>query len=152
MQFEEDFRKIYGFFYKRINNLQDVEDATMIIFGKIQSAKLDRNQNLDWPYTWQMCKNYLVDFYRKSARIQSNETSFEQDHAIPKYSINYQLDINHLHSLIDTKLTEEESRLIKKVYFDGVSYEEISNQTGILTSTLRKRVSRIIQKLKKFYR
>ncbi len=46
-------------------------------------------------------------------------------------------------------LSEEEQRLIRSIYFKGVSFRELSGESGIPVMTLHDRMRRIIEKLAK---
>ena len=50
-----------------------------------------------------------------------------------------------------TSLTAEERKLIKKYYFQGLTYEKIAAQSGVQKAAVCKRIKRILAKIKKFF-
>lgn len=48
-------------------------------------------------------------------------------------------------------LTKEQVMLVKKIYFQGLSQEEIAEQEGVCKQAISNRMQRIYQRLKKFF-
>ncbi len=73
--------------------------------------------------------------YRHFVQVQEDEETAAQD-------LSYQM------AELRSCIREEEYRLLKRLYLDGSTYREISQETGLSQSALAMRVSRIKQKIR----
>ena len=60
------------------------------------------------------------------------------------------LRLENLHKALDSLLPEQQE-LIKKIYLDGLSQEEIAKQEGVCKQAISNRMQRIYQRLKNFF-
>lgn len=58
--------------------------------------------------------------------------------------------LKNLHKALDSLLPEQRE-LITKIYFEGLSQEEIAEREGVSKQAISNRVQRIYQRLKKFF-
>ena len=68
--FETYFPKVFGYYYKRLNNRQDVEDLTQISLG-IFLIKLKENKvksDFIAGYLWKICRSQLANFINNKSK------------------------------------------------------------------------------------
>ena len=151
-QFKKIYQKwltpVYRYFYFRVGNVKDAEDLTAQVFLRIYES-LPRYENRGCFSAWlfSVAHARMVDFYRRDkkevsldvmdmdiASLTSDENSPTQD------------DLRQLLALLKT-LNEEEQELIRLRFFAGLSFAEIGLLLNRKEDTVRKSVSRLLNRL-----
>jgi RNA polymerase sigma-70 factor, ECF subfamily len=151
----EYYPKVFGYFFKRIENYEDCQDLaskTMTVF----LDKIDANQlspDVYYGYLWKVARTNLINHINaRKTRNQvfsvENEEFFEQ---IEDEKVKSQQYENLVLSVFDQArniLTSDELFLLNLSYQQGKNSQQIALELESSSSAIRKRLSRTIQKLK----
>lgn len=161
---EEYKNPIYNLAYRMTNNRQDAEDLAQETFLRSfrELPRFDINRRF---YTWfytislNIIRNHLKKAGLKTD-FQKMETFFDIDvTAIKKAELNDFDDANDLHkerqAQLETclqKLSPQLRELLVLRFYQGLSFEMISEITGFSQSAAKMRVYRGLEKLKELMR
>lgn len=144
-----------GFLRKRAPDIQDADLRNLIDAALMKACT--RARSLDesvGPLFWTVLRHGLADWYREVA-------VFER--AAPKLTADCDSEPPQLDDLLGreqcdllkqgmSQLSNEEKRLISLRFEEGKTYEEIAAQLNIKPGAARKRVDRILERLRNFFR
>ena len=144
-----------GFLRKRAPEIQDADLRNLIDAALMKACT--RARILDesvGPLFWTVLKRGLADWYREVA-------VFER--AAPKLTADCDSEPPQLDDLLGreqcdllkqgmSQLSSEEKRLISLKFDNGMTYEQIGALLNIKPGTARKRVDRILERLRNFFR
>ncbi len=169
--FRTDKKKYLGFIRQRVRNQDEAEDILMDVFTNVLSASREANKPIDnlasWVFT--SVRNKIIDSYRKKrtntfsdlATADNKDDGMEYvERFLGDYSYNPENDL--VRSTIWERvlegldeLPEEQKWVFIKNEFEGVSFREMSDETGVNINTLlaRKRyaVLYLRKKLQELY-
>ena len=123
---------VYGVCLKYLKNTPDAEDAMMQIFEK--SLTDFKNNTITYPKSWlySVTKNYcLMQLRKKTIDITNSDQAenFTQDYQETPFKLNKELRLNQLENSLQ-ELKEDQKIGITLFYLEGLSYQQIANQTG----------------------
>jgi RNA polymerase sigma-70 factor (ECF subfamily) len=139
-------RNLYGYAFRILRNQEEAEDAVQETFIKLWNLgkKLDDYISIGALATT-MIKNYCIDQIRKKKHLVSEVNSDQEfkyaDTASPDKVLENRESEDILIQIID-KLPDIYKTAIKMREIDGLSYEEITEQTQQNINTLRVTISR----------
>jgi RNA polymerase sigma factor (sigma-70 family) len=156
MEWEYWYPRVYGYFYKRVNNKTDVEDLTSNTLSTVFTA----NNVLNFQaYTWKVAHNYLVRFIDLKTKTPTpipldenlnwspSQCDLESENA---YCENYTAKLSNLRLCIESQLSEEsDKQLIDLSIYQEKNSTEIGQIMNLKPDTVRQKLSRTIKKLKK---
>lgn len=146
--------QIYRFFVVRTLSKETAEDLIQEAFLKLISHIDSFNEELG-PFSawfWQIVRNTAKDYYRKKKALplsdeilrQKEQRDFAEGKGDPETGQRL-AEINELLKTFD----EEEQEIFSLRYLSGLSYREISHQTGKSEVALRVSIHRLNQKIRK---
>jgi RNA polymerase sigma factor (sigma-70 family) len=148
--------KVFGYFYKRINNPSDVEDLTAETMNAAFLAS--EIQNFD-AYIWKVAHNHLVGYIRTKSKntepISMNNVDdwkpLPQDEELETVVCSrYEERKAILQQCVDSNLkSDEEKKLITYSIIDEKNSTQIGELLNIQPDTVRQRISRTLRRLKK---
>lgn len=147
--FQEFFRRtqrlVFNYLLVRLRNEGDAEEAFQDTYFRIHkyvnSYKPEKNA-VYW--TMGIAKNVLID--KVARRMPVEETDVD---TIPGDSrIETLAELKDMLEKLSPNLSHEERTLLVQRFLYDQSYEEIATEQGIKAETIRKRLSRLLQKLK----
>lgn len=169
--FRTDRKKYLGFIRQRVRNQEEAEDILQDVFTNVLAASKDVNKPIDnlasWVFT--SVRNRIIDSYRKKrtdsfADLGTTEQKDEgMDHVerfLGDFSYNPEEDLvrKTIWEAVVAgleELPEEQKWVFVKNEFEGVSFREMSEETGVNINTLlaRKRyaVLYLRKKLQELY-
>ena len=169
--FRNDRKKYLGFIRQRVRNQEEAEDILQDVFANVLAASKDVHKPIDnlasWVFT--SVRNRIIDSYRKKrtdsfADLGTAEQKEEgMDHVerfLGDFSYNPEEDLVRKtiwESVIQglDELPVEQKWVFIKNEFEGVSFREMSEETGVNINTLlaRKRyaVLYLRKKLQELY-
>jgi len=141
--------RLKRFITRRVSRTEDAEDILQSIFEKIhnQGEALNKVNNISaWLYT--ITRNEIINHYRRSKELyQLPETlavtDSEQD--TDRYEKEFYIECM---KVFIGNLSEEEQGLLNKV-IDGTSLKQISDQTNKPYPTIKAKVQRSREKIRK---
>jgi RNA polymerase sigma factor (sigma-70 family) len=153
----EYYPKVYGYFFKRVDNKTDVEDLTSIVMEKYlnlfkDSDKMDRISNKH-AYLWKIANNQLADFIntkqKRVLEIGLNDDISEIDLKIEEsYTSRYSNKLQCLIECINESLKDQEAEIVKLSFIEEMNSKEIGSLLNLTPENIRKKLSRSISKLK----
>jgi len=154
--FETYHPKIYGYFFRRVNNKTDVEDLTMVtmasFFEVISKKDLEFPQN----YLWKIAHNQLVNFYNFNSKHKM-AIGFEDIETIDKLidqgvenkrSPYFTLRVETLLHCMQKHLNMEDYNLVQASIFEGKNSVELAEEIGLKADNIRQKLHRIFKKTK----
>ncbi len=154
--------KILNYCFRMLNNRGDAEDATQEVFIKVYrylNSYLEQSAFSTWLY--KIASNVCLDYLRKVKRnrdtVSINQQNAEgeefslmiEDKGLSPYD-NAQLgEARKALSAAISSLGEEQRQVIILREIEGLSYEEIAEITRLAPGTVKSRINRARQALKK---
>jgi RNA polymerase sigma-70 factor (ECF subfamily) len=135
--------KVYGFLKGRLHDQGAVDDVFQATFLKLHSARSRYNASFPFaPWLFTICRNALLDFFRKKARNQEdlNEVAISlvvveekpEPIAVPDFSA----------------LPNTQRQALELRYGSDLPFEEIAKRLETSPANVRQLVSRAIRKLR----
>lgn len=124
---------LYRFILKSIQNKDNskdlVQDAYEILWLNIKSVEFDKAKS----YLFTVAYRKMIDFIRKNKRISAFETAPEMDFS---HSDQYS-DLKEILNEAVSKLPEDQRTVVLLRDYEGYSYDEISEITGLSESQVK---------------
>jgi len=144
-------KKIYDYFYYRLNDKEISEDLTSEIFMKIFMTKNSFNGSTEKEFTnwiYRIAHNKLIDYYRWDKQdIQLDELNsepwFEEDIA---GKIDNSSKIEEILDFLNSINPTQKDILIMRIW-DDLSYKEIAQITWKSVDNCKKIVSRLVMQI-----
>lgn len=154
---EKYYPKIYGYFYKRVSNLADVDDLSSTtanaFFGTLlNKEKMSKVYQLE-SYLFKVAHNQLVNFINFKSK-QPTMVSLDDQLSLSKEidqsrSENYQSQVSAIFNFAQNCLSDEENKILELNLKQELNSIEIGNKLNLKPNTVRQKLKRIIAKLKK---
>lgn len=140
------YRKLYIIAFRIIKNRQEAEDIVQNVFIKmwIMGDKLDGYKDIE-ALAVTITKNNCIDLLRKMKHIETDLALFEADSFVLSPSPHEQMVRNETSSILTriiNDLPPHYRDIVQLREIDGLSYEEISQQTNMNINSLRVNLSR----------
>lgn len=135
--------RVFGVLTKKLRP-EKVDDVFQAVFLKLHEKKHLYSPEYNFaPWFFTLIRNHIIDVYRKVDMDASPLMKNLEDHEPADSRIDYNIDIPSFE-----KLSGSDQSLLYKKFVTGHDYNEIAAELGKSTPSLRKRVSRLIQKLR----
>lgn len=136
--------KLYRIAFSYVRNEADAMDCLQNCLVKGLES-FDSLKNKEYFNSWivRILINECIDFLRK----KKDDLSFDEEIDRNYISKNYEETIDLLDTL--SRLSEDERELIYLRYFEGLNYSEISDRQEIKLGTVKSRLHRSMDKLKR---
>lgn len=169
MQLEQlyrtDRKKLLGFIRQRVKTQEEAEDILQDVFANVLAAAQTLDKPIENVASWVFTavRNRIIDSYRKKktdafsdmltpAQIDDGIESFENFIADESYSPDTELLRKTIWEEIQKGLAElppEQREVFEKNEFEGVSFREMSEATGVNINTLLARKRYAVLHLRK---
>lgn len=154
---------VYGYFFRRVNSKEDVEDLTA---NTLSALFLKPDVQNPKGFVWQTAKNQLykyieqkqknpdsLDFQDSKVEYMTAQMSYEMypknDEELENMrSPHYQAKIDQVIECCKNKLKEEDYKLVFFSIVENHSSTEISQKLNLKADTVRQKLKRSISKLK----
>lgn len=144
--------QLFGVALRLLRDRSEAEDVLQDVFGQIWDRAGQYRSNGLSPMTWliTMVRELAVETLRQTrSRAPMEELDLDAVYQAPNataleaLSAEYK-DINQCF----TQISPERATLIRKVYFEGLSYDEVAQASGIEADTLRDWLRRSLLQLR----
>jgi RNA polymerase sigma factor (sigma-70 family) len=151
------YPKVFGYFYKRVDNKTDVEDLTAVTMNNFLFVILDpeKNNSIKNPqaYLWKIANNQLVGFIKyKSKHLISvgiNDNLDSLDHYYESTeSSHHKMKINEMNRCLEESSNTADLEILKCLIIDDKSSKEVAIEFGLSDGNVRIKAHRLIQKLR----
>ncbi len=167
-QWDYWYPRVYGYFYKRVNDKTEVEDLTANTLSTVFMAQ--NVQNIQ-AYMWKVAHNYLVKFINTKSTTpmmvaldenidgwqpseqelkyaQRYEAKYE-DESEDRVPTHYEQKLNQLKQCILNKLSDPlDLQLIELSIYEEKNSTEIGKLLELKADTVRQKLSRLLKKLR----
>lgn len=147
------FPRVYGYFFRRVTNREDVDDLTSVVMTSFVQARLEKNIEKIESYLWAIARTQLYMFIRNKSKLaitieMTEEVDQSDDFENRQVAKTLEFRLSNLYTLTRNYLTKEEQEIFSLTYRDGYNSTEIGQQLNIKPNTVRQKLSRIISKIK----
>ncbi|WP_435263363.1 RNA polymerase sigma factor [Tenacibaculum sp. nBUS_03] len=152
-------QRLYSFIYSKIQNRDSTEDIFQDTFIKVIKTLKKGNYNEEGkflPWVMRIAHNLVIDFFRKSNRMPkfNNSEEFDIFSIISDGSLNIENKIIKEQILDDVKvlieeLPEEQKEVLVMRIYNDMSFNEISENTGVSINTALGRMRYALINLRK---
>jgi RNA polymerase sigma-70 factor (ECF subfamily) len=137
---------VYRFIFKNLRHEEDAKDVVQSAFEKMWKARTDVQFDKSKSFLFTVAYNQMIDHLRKVKRIHLKDCFHEQDGVTNQPS----RDLRKLLDLALGLLTETQRSLVLLKDYEGYSYEEIGQITGLNTGQVKVYLHRARMLLKEF--
>ena len=125
---------VYRFILKSLGHSADAEDVVQVAFEKMWMNRVQVDFSRCKSYLFTVAYHQMIDHIRKSKRISLKE-EFRDDAKIS--NSNYQNDTKRLLNEALNKLNDVQKSLVLLKDYEGHSYQEIGEITGLNESQVK---------------
>lgn len=148
---EEAFERLYdkyspmvhGFIRKRLRD-SEAEDFYQKVWRHLHEKRGVYKGQPFIPWFFVLIRNLLIDEYRSLGRKNERPGTDEYIERMYEKMDGTPEDVEDLLK----KLSPESAELVRKYYLEGISYEELEEESGLSQTNLRQRLSRAIRSLR----
>jgi RNA polymerase sigma factor (sigma-70 family) len=150
---EEYYHRVFGYFFRRLNLRQDVEDLTSVTicawFEALSKGKVI-NQHA---FLWKIAHNQLCGFINQKSKnplpISWEDEIANYDQEAEQSRSSYYLGkMQNLSECIQNQLTDQNYQIVYKSILEDKKSYEVATEMGITSDNVRQILSRSIRKLK----
>jgi RNA polymerase sigma factor (sigma-70 family) len=152
---EEYYPSVYGYFFRRVNNREDVEDLTSIVMTAFLDNLLNTEKSIQNPHglLWKIAHNQLALFIRNKNKnpmaIGLEDTDFEIDREIEdQRSFHYRDRVEILMECANKQLKDIELFIVEQIIMLDKKATQISDQIQLSSQNTRQKLSRSLKKLR----
>ena len=126
-----------------------VQEVMIKVWQKAASYNAEKASATTWIYT--VARNCRIDMLRRKSNTQhlplENEDYWQEpDEQTPASLLQQQRNEDKVHASM-ANLPEEQNKILRKVYLEGKSHSEVSEELGIPLGTVKSRVRLALQKM-----
>ncbi|GAB4144998.1 MAG: hypothetical protein OHK0017_04110 [Patescibacteria group bacterium] len=154
----EYYPKIYGYFFRRLNTREEVEDLTSIVIGAFLKALDDPSkqiQNVN-AYLWRLAHNQLVNYINNKSKsfipvdLENFTADFgEQEKAMEELrSQHYQTRVDELIKCVEGSLKQEDLKIVQELIMNDRKSTELVEELNLKSDNIRQKLSRSLKKLR----
>jgi RNA polymerase sigma-70 factor (ECF subfamily) len=138
--------KIYNLIYWRVENEEDARDLTQDVFLKVYKA-LPKFEGRSAVYTWvyRIALNHTSNFLKRKRIIKFLSIDKSEEDPRVSYDPRESSEIEPLRAKVRQKvmaLPDRYKQVVLLYYFEGKTYEEVSEILDISQGTLKSRLNR----------
>jgi RNA polymerase sigma factor (sigma-70 family) len=118
---------LYRFMLKSTRRVEDARDLVQSSFEKLWEHRADVNALKSKSYLFTIGYHKMIDLNRKNSRVELRES-------MPEHLLAERTDSKRLKEILEkalTRLNEKQRSLVLLKDYEGYSYEEISEITGM---------------------
>jgi RNA polymerase sigma factor (sigma-70 family) len=137
---------VYRFILKNLRHEEDARDVVQAAFEKLWRNRAEVNHEKSKSYLFTIAYNQMIDHIRKVKRVQLKSEFHEESHVVNKPA-------NNLKKILEQALailSETQRSLVLLKDYEGYSYDEIGQITGLSESQVKVYLHRARIQLKEY--
>jgi RNA polymerase sigma factor (sigma-70 family) len=150
---DDDYPKVYGYFFKRVTNREDVEDLSNItltvFFEKLLQERIEHRHG----FLWTVARNQLCGFIRNKSKIPLNpDIQFDEVEITAAETIQSSSLISRQHALIECvekHAKKMDYEIICRIIQDDAKAVDVAKEFAVSPEVVRQRYRRVIKQLRK---
>jgi RNA polymerase sigma factor (sigma-70 family) len=148
------YPKVYGYFFRRVNSVEDVEDLTSSVLTTFLTTIIS-NPEIQKPhgYLWKVAYHQLVRYIdtksKRPVSVEIDESFVAPDNReteIQAIELNKKLESVMVYA--KSELSGEEYTIFSRSYIDGDKIMDIAHDLDLKANTVSQKLKRIIAKLR----
>jgi len=154
--FEQNFDKVFGYFYRRLTVREDVEDLTLVSLKIFLEKITDEKTEIQKPqaYLWSICHSQLVHFIKNKSKkpvsLDLSEEKFEFKWKIENTeSLSFKNRMTKLQKCMQKVLSQTDFEIVNSCILDGVKAVEVGQKIDLKPATVRQKLKRSLDKIRK---
>lgn len=146
------YSKVYGYFFRRVNNRQDVEDLTA---ETLNSFFLKENVQSPHGLMWTIARRKLINYInsKRSQPFNLVDSEDQMENNLDQYEQqackHYQERIENLLQCVKNQLSGTDLSIVTDCIMNDFSSAQVGESLGFTAVNVRKRLSRALSKLRK---
>ena len=138
--------KVLGYVRKHLFAQDEAQDLLQVVFLRLHEHRTKYDPRFPFlPWLFSITRNAVIDQSRKKRALPTEEKDLERMLTPSEESPAVDADLGSALA----SLPIEQQELIQMRFDQGLSFEEIGNRMRLNSPSVRKRVSRVIQELRK---
>ncbi len=150
------YPKVYGYYFRRVNVKEDVEDLTSLVLTNFINKITDSSNSIQNPhgYLWRSAHNHLVNYIRaKSKRpamvgIEGDVIDVIDQDIENHRSQHYKDKIKHIMRCVKNNLEGLDLKIVEEVVMMDKKSVDVAKVFGLTADTTRQKLSRGLKKLR----
>jgi RNA polymerase sigma-70 factor (ECF subfamily) len=125
--------KVYRFILKNLRNEEDARDVVQTAFERLWRNRNDVNADKSKSYLFTIAYHQMIDHLRKTKRVQLKEKMGDE-------SMGYRQPTENVKKILEEalmRLNETQRALVMLKDYEGYSYDEIGEITGLHQSQVK---------------
>ncbi|GAB4146704.1 MAG: hypothetical protein OHK0017_07530 [Patescibacteria group bacterium] len=142
------YSKVYGYFYRRLNSVHDVEDLTASTLNDFFLKEDVQNpQAMIWAIARNKFNAFLKSKYQQPGLVSLDmlENQIVEDDV---YSSHYMQKVENLKQCVENQLSDKDRRIVDLSINCEFNSHRIAEELEMSSTSVRQRLSRAIRKLK----
>lgn len=144
---------VYRFIFKNLRHKEDAQDIVQTAFEKLWINKAQVNNESSKSYLFTVAYHQMIDHIRKHKRITLQPDFSANTSVVDKQHHNARMDALGIKKILDEalhKLGETQRSLVLLKDYEGYSYQEIGQITGLSESQVKVYLHRARLQLKMY--
>ncbi len=143
--------KVFGYLKKHLSQAQAADDLLQIVFLKLHENRGRYKTSFPFlPWLFSITRHAMIDAIRKKAATPIEESALERLAGAHQEQEEQSQEVALQRAV--ASLPKVQRELIEMRFKEGLSFEEIGNRLRVSEPTIRKRISRTVQSLRKVFR
>ncbi|GAB4147628.1 MAG: RNA polymerase sigma-70 factor [Patescibacteria group bacterium] len=152
---DDYYPKVYGYFFRRIDRKDEVEDLTSLTMQRFLQTLINRAAEIENrnAYLWQIARNELIRYIQqKQTRVQTVELT--EDHGTDQTSIDefrsshYQEKVAQLLHCVEKNLQGVDLHIMREAVMNDRTSVELAQELNLKADNIRQKLSRGIKKIR----
>lgn len=149
MAFEELYerysKRVYGYLNKRLSNRELANEVFQRVFLKLHKSREQYRAEFKFaPWLFTICRSVVIDSARKKAIYQDSKFEEFDEQKAKSEEVAERVEAPNLEGL-----SAEQQAVIEMRYYQEMDFDEMAKQLNVSNQTVRKRVSRALNNLRK---
>jgi RNA polymerase sigma-70 factor (ECF subfamily) len=154
---DEYYPKVYGYFFRRLEQREDVEDLTSMVMTQFMLVLLDQEKcnriENKLSYLWKIAHNHLVDFIatkkKRVIMVALDEDVSALDESLEKlYSRHVQERQQAVLKCVEHSLSSQDLELVQLSIMEDKQSAEVGKVLQLTAGNVRIRLYRALEKLR----
>lgn len=154
-QWNDYYPKVYGYFFRRLNNREDVEDLTSVCLSTFFTKFLDSPDQIKNPtaYLWKIVYNQLNLFLRNKMKNPipiGIDDDFEAPQSDDEFSQSFLEKTKEVWEIAKVNCSDQELLILEAIFLDNKKSSQVAAEMNLKADTVRQRLKRTLDKLRRY--
>jgi RNA polymerase sigma-70 factor (ECF subfamily) len=151
----ELYPKVFGYFYRRVNVREDIEDLTSIVLTSYLEKLMDNPDSLKNPlgYLWRIAHNQLVNYIRNKSKkpvsVVFDDTFQLIDESLEEKRCKAYTDrLGSLKKCMESHASGDDLKIISLSILEEMKSPEVAKKLKLKPDAVRQKLSRALKKIR----